>query len=122
MQQIVAKTTKALLKQAPYFLAPQKTKVFEIFGYDFMLDDKGKLWLLEINQSPDMPMFEDNPMKAPLWQPFWQNIVDEFVIPIALQQAPQQQYHYYQQCFSASDAFPFWRRVWTKLSCRSFIQ
>ena len=25
---------------------------FEIFGYDFMIDNNGKLWLIEINTNP----------------------------------------------------------------------
>lgn len=25
---------------------------FEIFGYDFMLDENGKLWLIEVNTNP----------------------------------------------------------------------
>lgn len=25
---------------------------FEIFGYDFMLDEDGRLWLIEINTNP----------------------------------------------------------------------
>ena len=25
---------------------------FEVFGYDFLIDSKGKLWLIEINTNP----------------------------------------------------------------------
>jgi len=25
---------------------------FEIFGYDFLIDSKGKVWLIEINTNP----------------------------------------------------------------------
>ncbi|CAD7946429.1 unnamed protein product, partial [Amoebophrya sp. A25] len=27
---------------------------FEIFGYDFMVDEKGKVWLIEVNSNPDL--------------------------------------------------------------------
>jgi tubulin monoglycylase TTLL3/8 len=31
-----------------------KRKCFEIFGYDFMVDDLLNVWLIEINSSPAM--------------------------------------------------------------------
>lgn len=30
----------------------QQSFCFEIFGMDFMIDDKGKVWLIEINKNP----------------------------------------------------------------------
>lgn len=27
---------------------------FEMFGYDFMVDEKNKVWLIEVNSSPAM--------------------------------------------------------------------
>ena len=27
---------------------------FEMYGFDFMVDSKGKVWLIEVNSSPDM--------------------------------------------------------------------
>jgi len=27
---------------------------FEFFGYDFMVDDEFKVWLIEVNSSPSM--------------------------------------------------------------------
>lgn len=84
MVTIVKKILEAILTLAPAYLQRQKIKKMEIFGFDFMLDQEKKLWLLEINQSPDAPTFEENSLEAVLWTPFWQNIVDNFVLPIAL--------------------------------------
>ena len=35
---------------------PNKLKNFEIFGYDFMLDIKGHLWIIEINTNPSIEL------------------------------------------------------------------
>ena len=34
----------------------ERKKSVELFGYDFILDEKYDLWLLEINKSPTMEM------------------------------------------------------------------
>ncbi|CAD7939329.1 unnamed protein product [Amoebophrya sp. A120] len=33
---------------------PHREDSFEIFGFDFMVDDCGKLWLIEVNSAPDL--------------------------------------------------------------------
>jgi len=37
---------------------------FEIFGYDFMLDESGKAWLIEVNTNPCIE--ESSPLLAQL--------------------------------------------------------
>lgn len=32
--------------------ASSKIKYFEIFGYDFMIDSEGHIWLIEVNTNP----------------------------------------------------------------------
>ena len=49
MRRIVKDTIKATAKS----LDPNKrTHCFEIFGYDFMLDEEFKPWLIEVNTNP----------------------------------------------------------------------
>lgn len=82
MKNIVAQVFKVLLKKHRFFLWPRTVKAFELLGFDFILDNNKKLWLLEINQGPDFPVEEDHPMNAKLWDPFWQTILNGFVRPI----------------------------------------
>lgn len=91
MQRIVSLITQAILKIAPRYLRG-RLKIFEIFGFDFMLDAHHKLWLLEINQGPDSPTFEYNCLDEVLWEPFWQDIIDDFVLPIGLNTPPNNHY------------------------------
>lgn len=35
-----------------YFGKGNKKKEFELFGYDFLVDEDYRLWLLEINNNP----------------------------------------------------------------------
>ncbi len=105
MTAIVLKVFSALISENPDYLKPSKVKKFEIFGFDFMLDDKGKLWLLEINQAPDAPTFEENKLDPILWEPFWKDIIEEFVVPIAMHSKPLHGYEHYEQILTAKACF-----------------
>src|SRR5204863_7155118 len=96
---------KALIKKEPAYLKPQKVQQFEILGCDFMADASGKLWLLEINQGPDAPTFEDNHLKATLWDRFWQDMVDEFAIPCALKILPKNNYAHFTQILTPNESY-----------------
>jgi tubulin--tyrosine ligase len=96
---------KGLLKIDPRFLKPQKVKKFEIFGFDFILDQNNKVWLIEINQSPDAPTFEENPLNTILWDIYWQDIIDEFVLPIALNIPAKQNYTNFTQLLTSSQCY-----------------
>ena len=49
MQGIVRKTFNAVRKQ----IDPNRRKnCFELFGYDFILDEDFNLWLIEVNTNP----------------------------------------------------------------------
>lgn len=106
MKRIVSLTITRLVKKFPKYLKPNQPAM-ELFGYDFMLDDEQKLWLLEINQGPDCPMIPDHCLNDSLWYPFWQQVVEEFVIPIASKTTnhrPSEQYFHQvlaqKQCYS----------------------
>lgn len=83
IKSVIQQSLLALIKEYPMYLQPSKVKCFEIFGFDFMMDQTKRLWLLEINQGPDAPMYEENEMKKIFWKDFWNGIVEQFVLPIA---------------------------------------
>ncbi len=112
---IVTQVLKALLKSFPDYLKPQATKIFEIFGFDFMLDNNGKVWLIEINQAPDAPTFEENALDKILWDVFWQDIIDEFVLPIALNSKPKHDYARFTQLLNQSECYSPLRSLWYRL-------
>lgn len=49
MQEIVQKTFQAVRKQ----IDPNRRKfTFELFGFDFILDEDFNMWLIEVNTNP----------------------------------------------------------------------
>lgn len=109
---IVRAVIKGLLKKAPFYLKRQKVSAFELFGFDFMLDKAGKVWLLEVNQSPDAPTFEKNSLDTILWQPFWQHIVEDFVLPIAYKREPKDNYAYFTHLMTAKQSYAVCQHAW----------
>lgn len=79
---ICQKVIKRLLRQYPFYLWPATNKAFEIIGVDFMLDQQQNCWLLEFNQGPDFPIETDHALNEALWDPFWQAVVSDFVLPM----------------------------------------
>lgn len=102
---------QALIQKFPSYLKPQDPKQLEFFGFDFILDEAGKLWLLEINQSPDCPVDPDVNLMAPLWYPYWEAVVGDFVLPMTLGTVPQYHHKDFKQilppraCYSRSKAW-----------------
>lgn len=82
MSVIIKSTLLALLAEYPHYLTQNDRPKFEIFGFDFILDSDNRLWLVEINQGPDFPVDPKHPLFNTLWDPFWHDITDNFVLPL----------------------------------------
>ncbi len=87
MQEIVRQTLCALNTETPELFNPtNKSPAFSLFGYDFILDEKLKLWLLEINHCPCFPIEDEHILQKHLYNDFWQAVVDQFVMPLMTQE------------------------------------
>lgn len=112
MKNVIKRVILALTKEYAGYLRPSTDKCFEIFGFDFMLDSAKQLWLLEINQGPDAPMYEDNKMKEIFWLDFWNGVVEQFVLPIAKAEQRVDSYaenKQFKQLLTASECYSPWR-------------
>ncbi len=49
MHEVIIKTFQAVRKQIDPF---KRKHCFELFGYDFILDEDFNLWLIEVNTNP----------------------------------------------------------------------
>lgn len=109
---VIQQSLLALIKEYPAYLQPLEEKRFEIFGFDFMLDSTKHLWLLEINQGPDAPMYEENKMKEIFWKDFWNALVEQFVLPAAQKEKQSRQNaknEWFIQLLTAADCYSTWK-------------
>lgn len=49
------------------------------FGFDFMVEENGQLWLLEVNHGPCFPVDDSHPLFNTLYRPFWQQLIKQFI-------------------------------------------
>jgi len=83
MQHSIHEVIAALNKEAPALFSDHtRAKAFSFFGFDFMLDEKLKLWLLEVNHAPCFPKEEDHLLQEHLYDEFWKTIITSFIVPM----------------------------------------
>lgn len=77
---IVDQSILAFAKAAPHYFAPSTRKAFDILGFDFLVDDNLKLWLLEINHGPWFPTTEPHILQSHLFDGFWRFVVEKLEV------------------------------------------
>lgn len=85
---IVTNVIQALQKKHPHAFICHQDRALSIFGFDFLVDIDFRVWLLEANHGPCFPTTEAHPLHRYLYEEFWQNFINSFVIPVAIKQKP----------------------------------
>jgi tubulin--tyrosine ligase len=80
---MVTAIIKALEQAHPHAFVTNKTRTLAIYGFDFLVDSTGRLWLIEANHGPCFPILDEHPLQGHLYYDFWQNFIKNFVLPIA---------------------------------------
>jgi len=90
MQQIIDKVIAGLKKEASALFSDHTiAKAFSFFGFDFILDNQLKLWLLEVNHGPCFPIDDHHPLQQHLYDEFWQTIVNSIITPLIKKESIQ---------------------------------
>ncbi len=87
LKNITAKILSALTQQHANLLSDDASDVknlkkLSIFGFDFMLDDNLRAWLLEVNHGPCFPTTAHHILHQHVYNDFWEALVKQFVLPI----------------------------------------
>lgn len=80
---ISSNVIKGLEKLYPQAFRPVKQRNMAIMGFDFMVDNHQRVWLLEANHGPCFPISDTHPLQHHLYADFWRNLIASFVVPIA---------------------------------------
>ncbi|MGQ3891653.1 YheC/YheD family protein [Legionella sp. CNM-4043-24] len=67
----------------PAAFDPNQPDALALFGVDFIVDEQGRVWLLECNHGPCFPISDEHSLQAHLYRDFWRALVNCFVIPMA---------------------------------------
>lgn len=79
---IVSSVISGLQQLHPQAFVNDQVQTLAIFGFDFIVDNEMKIWLIEANHAPCFPISDDHPLQNSLYYDFWQAIINSFVIPI----------------------------------------
>ena len=83
---IITEVMRGLQKLEPNAFICEKQRTLAIFGFDFMVDDERRVWLLEANHGPCFPATENHPLQGKLYDDFWRAFIASFVRPITERQ------------------------------------
>lgn len=81
---IITAVMDGLHKQHSEAFVCKKRRALAIFGFDFIVDNDLRVWLLEANHGPCFPISDDHPLQKKLYNDFWQAFIASFVLPIAM--------------------------------------
>lgn len=80
LHNIIKKVLHGHRQLAPLCHTHTNQRALSLFGFDFMLDDDLRAWLLEINHGPCFPTDPNHILQKHVYQEFWESLVEHFVI------------------------------------------
>lgn len=54
-----------------------------LLGFDFIVEETGRVWLLEANHGPCFPTDSTHPLYYRVYEPFWQELISSFIEPLS---------------------------------------
>jgi hypothetical protein len=90
---IVSITISALHKTYSEKTTSSKQNKLAIFGFDFCIDADKRVWLIEANHAPCFPTDASHPLQKHLYHDFWNDFVENFILPIAKNKKTQDIQH-----------------------------
>lgn len=89
IKSILTATLNGLQQLYPQAFICKKQRTLAIFGFDFIVDNNRRVWLLEANHGPCFPTTDEHPLQKYLYHDFWQDFIVSFVLPIAKRYSPE---------------------------------
>ena len=86
IKSILSTLFNALQKKQPQAFTDSKKPTFAIYGFDFMVNENMRVWLLEANHGPCFPIEDDHPLQPYLYRDFWKAFINDFVLPVVKKQ------------------------------------
>lgn len=86
IKNILGETIQSLQQEFPQAFERDKKRALAIFGFDFIVDQEMRLWLIEANHGPCFPIEDEHPLQKYLYRDFWLALIADFVKPIAMKQ------------------------------------
>ena len=84
---IVRAVTNGLENAFPHAYQRSRDRTLAFFGFDFLVDSQNKVWILEANHGPCFPIDETHALHQSLYQPFWNAVFQQFIMPIIKKRA-----------------------------------
>ncbi|MCA0402892.1 MAG: tubulin--tyrosine ligase family protein [Proteobacteria bacterium] len=79
---ILTKIITGLKALHPKAFCKVKNPALAIFGFDFLVDNQKRVWLLEANHGPCFPKDEEHILQKHLYDDFWHHFIQSFALTI----------------------------------------
>jgi len=82
IQEILDRVLRRLNERFASAFEPLNDIRFALFGVDFMVDARERVWLIEMNHGPCFPVGDEHPLQQKVYRDFWQSLIHDLIEPI----------------------------------------